>query len=374
MNHIINSGYSGYDPYDGSNTNSPLIINYKYTRAFSTYLNKFSPINFRKLLGIKPSKQNQALAFIGRAMLFAPDEYQHEIADIANTLVNSSMKKEYGYHCWDAHGFPIQMLSGYHPAGKPDIFGTESIARFFLELHDKDPKPIYREICESVCNFFINDLAVVNSGKHFFKYEHTTSEDKCCYNVSVTAANYILDINNTFSSSFEEEFPKKCITDVVERQKENGEWYYSYDLADDYEKPQIDFHQGYILDVLLNLLKNHNGNESIKSAYKKGLEYYYEKQFLPTGQGIYRYPKKWPVNIHNQAQGIITFARAAREDFGGQYSEFALQIAEWTIDKMQSSRGYFYYHKYPMFTNKIPYIRWSDAAMAYALGELMNNK
>ncbi len=105
--------------------------------------------------------------------------------------------------------------------------------------------------------------------------------------------------------------------------------------------------------------------EPFLSAYNKGIKFYYEKQFLPNGQGLYRYPRKWPVNIHNQAQGIITFTRASRLD--EKYYDFARTIAEWTIQNMQDEDGHFYFLKYPLFTNKIPYIRWSDAAMAYAL-------
>jgi uncharacterized protein YyaL (SSP411 family) len=73
------------------------------------------------------------------------------------------------------------------------------------------------------------------------------------------------------------------------------------------------------------------------------------------------------VNIHNQAQGIITFTRAAEAGFGHHYLDFARTIAEWTIRNMQDPDGHFYYHKYRFFTNKIPYIRWSDASMAHAL-------
>ncbi len=38
---------------------------------------------------------------------------------------------------------------------------------------------------------------------------------------------------------------------------------------------------------------------------------------------------------------------------------------------MQDPSGFFYYRKYPWFTNKIPFIRWGQAWMLLALSELV---
>jgi hypothetical protein len=48
----------------------------------------------------------------------------------------------------------------------------------------------------------------------------------------------------------------------------------------------------------------------------------------------------------------------------------AQRIARWAIDNMQDESGYFYYQKTKWYTNKIPYIRWSQAWMFYALSSL----
>jgi len=110
--------------------------------------------------------------------------------------------------------------------------------------------------------------------------------------------------------------------------------------------------------------------DDITDAIEKGLSFYKKKQFLPSGQSLWRLPKKWPVEIHNQAQGIITFSLL--ESYHPDYSAFAKTIAHWTIHNMQDPSGFFYYRKYPWFTNKIPFIRWSQAWMLLALSELMS--
>jgi hypothetical protein len=99
-------------------------------------------------------------------------------------------------------------------------------------------------------------------------------------------------------------------------------------------------------------------------AINKGLQYYKEKQFFSDGRSLWRIPKEYPVEIHNQSQGIITFCNSS------EHRDFALQIAKWTIEHMQDERGFFYYRKLKNYTNKVSYMRWSQAWMFRALTEL----
>ena len=367
------SDFTGYDPYDGANSGLDLINKHRLTRLISTYVNKFSPLNMRRLLRIPKIMQNQSLALIGRAILYEYEIYKKEITRICEKLISESLIDKYGYHCWDAHGFQIQMRSGLREVGMTDVIGNEVIGRFFLELYKQKPDDRYKEICISVRDFLLHEYLIEYKNTIFFKYTPAAPEHKWCYNASTIAAAYCLTVSRYFEIDYDVYSVEKAYRDVITRQKEGGEWWYSLNLNTGYEKPQIDFHQGFILDTLLEYMEYTGYNEPFLNAYKKGLEFYYQKQFLTTGQGIYRYPRKYPVNIHNQAQGIITFTRAAAAGFGEHYVDFARTIAEWTIRNMQDPDGYFYYLKYPLFTNKIPYIRWSDAAMVYALAVYLNH-
>jgi hypothetical protein len=77
------------------------------------------------------------------------------------------------------------------------------------------------------------------------------------------------------------------------------------------------------------------------------------------------------VEIHNQAQGIITFAKMAVYKEG--YNNFAKIIADWTAKNMQANDGHFYYQKFPCYANKISYMRWSNAWMFLALIHLLEH-
>lgn len=63
------------------------------------------------------------------------------------------------------------------------------------------------------------------------------------------------------------------------------------------------------------------------------------------------------------AQAILTLSR-----FGD--IERASHVAVWMIENMQHPSGYFYYQKHRLWTNRISYMRWSNAWMLAALSSL----
>ena len=93
--------------------------------------------------------------------------------------------------------------------------------------------------------------------------------------------------------------------------------------------------------------------------FRKGLEFYFNNQFNVDGWSYWRIPKKWPIDIHNQSQGIITFSWVKSLD--DKYGPFANKIAQWTIKNMQGRSGNFYYQKWPVINNKVNYLRWNQA-------------
>jgi hypothetical protein len=85
ISYLIKSDFTGYDPYDGASSKLKWVNGNKYTRILATYVNKFSPVNLRPFLKIPKSKQNQALAFIARAMMHKYDRSSNEIRKFIRT-------------------------------------------------------------------------------------------------------------------------------------------------------------------------------------------------------------------------------------------------------------------------------------------------
>jgi hypothetical protein len=51
--------------------------------------------------------------------------------------------------------------------------------------------------------------------------------------------------------------------------------------------------------------------------------------------------------------------------------EWAHMVAHWTIKNLRDPRGFFHYQRRRFYTVRIPYMRWSQAWMMYALSRLL---
>jgi len=72
----------------------------------------------------------------------------------------------------------------------------------------------------------------------------------------------------------------------------------------------------------------------------------------------------YPIDVHSPAQAVVFFS-----GMGNAYAELTEKILSWMIENMQGANGAFYFQKYKYYTNKIPYMRWSQAWAFHALTE-----
>ena len=208
-----------------------------------------------------------------------------------------------------------------------------------------------------------------NSDGIYFGYYPGNST--CVYNASLHAAETLSLINKYSKIADHFVLIEKTVKYILKHQKFTGAWYYSHAFDSQSEKKQIDFHQGFIIESLLNInvLTDNKFSKIIEPAINMGIEYYFNNQFNNNGKSLFRYPKIFPVDIHNQAQGIITFLQTSF--LNNKYEKMAINVLDWTINNMYDEKGYFYYKKYKYFTNKIPYIRWGQAWMFLAMTETL---
>ena len=97
-----------------------------------------------------------------------------------------------------------------------------------------------------------------------------------------------------------------------------------------------------------------------------------ERFFLANGWPKYFSDRVYPADIHSAAAAIVTLV-----DLRGRIPNsviFAEQIANWAIENLHDPRGFFYYQRWRFHTNRIPYMRWSESWMAYALARLLEVK
>lgn len=376
--YIEKEGFKGYDPYDTLNSPIPFSVFGKWGNILAIQFQKRNPVNIRPLLGIKKSFNAKSSALLleayvnlerqGRSKSKGVGLYETQIETLFCHL-KDNQSKGFSGACW-GYSFPWATSEKHLPAHAPNIVATSYAIRAIHNYYSLTGNEDARKLILSSAKFVMNDLIrEENDAGAFFSY--TPYRKDCVYNASLFAAEiiaraYALDpvANKDYSrlASLAVEF-------VITQQHEDGHWNYSLDLNSRKERIQIDFHQGYILDSIwyiadLLALKD----EKWMSAMRKGAQYYRNVQFHDDGRGKWRIPKDYPVDIHNQSQGIITFTRLAFLD--PTYSIFARRIADYTLRNMQSSDGHFHYRKYRFYSNRISYLRWSNAEMLVALSLL----
>jgi hypothetical protein len=103
---------------------------------------------------------------------------------------------------------------------------------------------------------------------------------------------------------------------------------------------------------------------SFDGSLKKGLTFYLENFFLPDGTSKYYHNKKYPIDIHSPAQLLVVLSKLG---LFKDHESLASKVLTWTIQNMQNEKGYFYYQRKKMFSSHIPYMRWAQAWMFYAM-------
>lgn len=372
--YVVAEEYKGYDPYDTLCSPFPFRRFTSWGPVLATQFQKRNPFNIRPLLGIKKEHNPKAMGLFLESYVrlhqAKQGDYTNEIEYFFKYLKEN---KSSGYKgsSW-GYNFPWATTEKYLPAFAPTVVATAFVVRGLFAYYQMTGNEEARELILNAAVFVKSEL------------DHTLTDDgvvisytplfaDCCYNASLLGAEILAMACSI--SPYEED--RKTIVSavdfVVKQQHSDGHWNYSKDLVTGKERVQIDFHQGYVLDSIL-LISRLLAIEktSWNTAMKNGVEYYKTKQFFPDGRSLWRIPREYPVEIHNQGQGVITFLNFANPE--NEYGEFAKKIAEWTINNMQDKKGYFYYRKLKNYTIKLSYMRWSNAWMFVALERMITKK
>jgi hypothetical protein len=219
------------------------------------------------------------------------------------------------------------------------------------------------------CDFILKDVNILENERGVC-FSYTPIDNHTIHNANLMGAALLSRAFAVTGNREHLEWSKRAVDFTLSYQEEDGSWAYSFNRFAGKKRMQIDFHQGFNLDALMDFIHYSNLTDpNYTNALLKGARFYQENQFDAQGRSMWRLPWRWPVDIHHQAQGIITFARLSTYD--KKYLDWSKRIALWAIQNMRDPTGYFYYQKVGKVDNKISYMRWGQAWMMYALSELI---
>jgi len=372
--YIRKENHIGYDPYDTLNSWKPFHWFGKWGPILAIQIQKRNPVNVRPLIGIKKDINPKAYGLFLQAysLLYQhtqKQEYLNQAEHFFNWLKDNHSKG----HCGKGWGynFPWASSEKYLKKHVPSAVVTGFVAKGLYEYYQITKNEEVFELLKEAGNFVLTELPVTSFDEGVC-FSYTPVATDLCYNASLLAAETLARVHAVEPDKELKDIATEAVNWVVSRQKEDGRWNYSVDLKTSIEREQIDFHQGYVLESIYEIKRLLNVSKpEWEKAIEKGLEFYQKNQFYPDGRSLWRLPRVYPVEIHNQSQGIITFSKLS--EYNIDYAAFANTIANWTISNMQGKDGHFYYQNHKYYKNKISYMRWNLAWMFLALTTLLTD-
>ena len=158
----------------------------------------------------------------------------------------------------------------------------------------------------------------------------------------------------------------KAVKSACDGQEKDGSWVYGLLPVQSW----IDsFHTGYNLDAI-RIYQECTGDHQFEENIKKGFDYYIQNFFKKEGVPKYYNNKTYPIDIHCPGQLFVTLSKLNKFK---NNKVLADSVLNWSIQNMQSPKGFYYYQLKKVMSSKISYMRWSNAfmfnAMSYYLKE-----
>lgn len=361
--------YSAYDTFDGLSARfvRPLTFETKLLRTVLQQAVRRFPLNLRPLLGVAKSRSTKGMGFLARGFIrlhqATGDPSWGNKAEMALHWLMENKLPGYSGASWGNH-FDYQSRTFYLPKNIPTIVWTSLIGHAFLDAYEHFQKPEYLQVAQSSCEHILRDLGTVADG------------DSVCISY-IPGGLYPVHNSNTLGASLlartfsftqdgsYRQLAERAMRYTAKYQQANGAWYYG-------EKSNLhwvdNFHTAYVLDCFKHYAEG-TRDRQFDTRLLHGYEFWKKTFFLTDGTPRYYDYKTLPLDIQCCSQAIDTLVFFRDRD--PESISLALKVAQWTIENMQDSTGYFYYRRYSRgIVNKTPTLHWGQATMLCALAGL----
>ncbi|MDX6530679.1 MAG: hypothetical protein QOH41_2969 [Blastocatellia bacterium] len=377
-------GFAGYDPYDALNSRWFQTIPLKrsrFARLAWTQFHKRSPINFRPLVGIPRERNAKGIALFALAALAEYRRSETKEAEIeARELLDDLMwmrLKGFKGAAW-GYNFDWQSRSFFAPRGTPMVVPTAFAARALCEAAQIFDREEYLPFARTICDFILNDLNRSEETDMEVCFSYSPLDQTRVFNASLLAAETLAVVGSMAGEASLCEWAMRAARYVARRQLADGSWAYG---GDDNQSWSDSFHTAFILGSLSRIIDAIGSEPSaaasglideLDNTLRRGYEFWKEGFFLENGWPKYYPNRLYPADAHSAGAAIVTLVEL-RGRIPGTII-LADKIAEWAIENLRDQRGYFHYQRRRFYTVRIPYMRWSEAWMAYALARLREGK
>ncbi len=379
--------FAGHDPFDALNSRlfqaTPLAQS-RNARFIWTQLVKRSPADVRALVRV-PAERNAkgialfALAQIAEYRRLKTNEAAAAVREFLSWLM--AMRVDgYSGAAW-GYNFDWQSRNFYASKNTPTIVATAFAARALIEgarclrdvgqdRKDLDPdlQDEYVNVARSVCDFIWRDLPRTVESEREICFSYAPGSNTRIFNASLLAAEVLASVGHVTGDYELLNYAERATRYVINNQQTDGSWVYGTDPKQSWKD---NFHTAYVLFSLKRIIDVSSAKEEFQPALERGYQFWKTSFFLAEGWPKYYDDDPYPVDAHAAASAIVTFLEC--RDLDPDAPGLAQKVANWTINNLRDSRGFFYYQKRRFYTVRKPYMRWTQAWMLYALSRLLED-
>jgi hypothetical protein len=386
----LERGHAGHDPYDALNSrlfqSTPLrrsrLARLAWTQAF-----KRSPFNLRPL-ALVPAGRNAkgtalfALAALSRFRATGREEHGREARALLEDLLMA--REETGGAAW-GYNFDWQGRAFYAPRGTPTVVPTAFAVRALAEATRDLDTPgeegtvsggvwPYLTAATGACRFILEELNRRDESGEEVCFSYTPLDRTRVFNASLLAGEALAAAGALTGPKAWPDYALRAARYVVRRQRGDGSWAYG---ADSYQSWADNFHTAFVLTSLARILRDcapqldadEATRAEVEGALARGYRFWREGFFLADGWPKYYHRTAHPADAHSAGAALVALAELRGRE--PDALELARRVASWTLRELRDPRGFFYYQKRRLRTVRTPYMRWSQAWMAYGLARLL---
>lgn len=359
---VEEEGFAGVDPYDA--LASPVLRRLAVTplaRRAAIQTLRRSPVNIRGLLGVPRLVHTKALALLVSAyarLARSEDDARFgrlgvELAEqLANRAIEAGGGVGWGYD------FDVQTRWGYYRRGEPNAVVTAFAGNALLDAVGLGGPERFGELARGAVAYARSELLVEEGDEAFFVYVKGSRVP--IHNASLLVASLVAR-----AAPDETAFADAAVRYSLARQRADGSWPYGEGRALGW----VDgFHTAYVLGALA-AWERATGDAGPRSALDRGLELYLARLIDPDGAARASLGSRYPVEVHACTTAISVLSALAGHD--ERCLPTAGRVLAWTLENLRRRDGRFAYRRGRLLTNRIAYVRWSDAHALLALASYL---
>lgn len=368
---VQSNNYAGQDPFDGLNSHFfkplPRLKQGLFGLVWIQF-HKRSIFNLRPLFAVPAGRNPKG---IGLFILGLLEDYKRtqdnaflkEAIELGDWLLTQQSKlsvegkAQWQHACWGYH-FDWNARAFYVPKGKPNVITTIYVSQALYALGQVTGDNRFTEVALDSAHFIVKTLYSEFDGRKFFAY--IPGEEAFVHNASLWGAAWVAFVADVTSNGEYKELALTVARQSVSEQGSDGSWVYG---ARHHHQFIDGFHTGYNLEAL-HVLRTALKTAEFDSSIEQGLAFYKQEMFEADGTAKYYNTNRYPLDMHSVSQAVLTLLKVSGEQ---EDIELAEKIIQQSIDTLYMSKQQrFVYQQHKYFTNKINYIRWTQAWVYYS--------